>query len=146
MADELSNLRVRLDKDQRTILDNISTKNFEECKKATRDSIERDRLHTTIVNMCAFAFSEDGPLAATGYHFITVEPLYEYRKEKGNKIFDLVIYNKEFKRSILIECKSSIGDPRFAVLNPLRDQIDTVVQHKKTWRRKLVEKSMISSM
>ena len=80
--------------------------------------------------MCAFAFSEHGPLSRTGYHFITVEPLYKYRGQKGNKIFDLVIYNKEAMRAILIECKSSIGDPRPAVLNPLKDQIQTVMSHR----------------
>ena len=131
MSEEFTNVRSRLDSDRRQVLDNIYNKNLDECKKVDKANIEKDKQHSTIVNMCAFAFSEHGPLTSTGYHFITVEPLYRYRGEKGNKIFDLVIYNKEAMRAILIECKSSIGDARPALLNPLKDQIQNVIKHKR---------------
>lgn len=121
--------RLNLKKPQRDILDKIFERNSEECKKVARDEITIDLRHTTIVNICAFAFSESGPLVSTGYHYITVEPLYKFRGEKGNKIFDLVIYNKDQKRAILIECKSSIGRPK-DVLKDLKDQIDNAIAHK----------------
>ncbi|AFU57458.1 hypothetical protein Ngar_c05150 [Candidatus Nitrososphaera gargensis Ga9.2] len=52
-------------------------------------------------------------------------------EREGNKIFDLVIYNRESKRAIMIECKSSIGDARKSVLTPLADQIKNVQDYKK---------------
>ncbi|MEP0826135.1 MAG: hypothetical protein HRF40_11680 [Nitrososphaera sp.] len=131
-SEDFSKYREKLAKDQRTILDNLLLKHSTECKKSLLNEIQRDQVHSMIVNMCAFAFSESGPLTSTGYHFITVDPLYRYRGEKeGNKIFDLVIYNRESKRAIMIECKSSIGDARKSVLTPLADQIKNVQDHKK---------------
>ncbi len=131
-SEDFNKYREKLAKDQRTILDNLLQKHSTECKKSFLNEIQRDQVHSMIVNMCAFAFSESGPLTATGYHFITVDPLYKYRGEKeGNKIFDLVIYNREAKRAILIECKSSIGDARKSVLTPLVHQIGNVEDHKK---------------
>jgi hypothetical protein len=130
MLEEFTKYREKLTKDQRKILDNFHNKNNEVCKKAIKNAITTDQRHSIILNMCAYAFSEGGPLRQTGYHYITVDPLYKYRGEEGSKIFDLVLYNKEYKRAILIECKSSIGDPRRSVLNPLKDQIDNVKNHK----------------
>lgn len=130
MQDAYTKFRSGLkNKQQRDILDKIKERNLDECKKATKDQITSDVQHTVIVNMCAYAFSENGPLITTGYHYITVEPLYRFRGEKGNKIFDLVIYNKEQKRAILIECKSSIGRPN-VILDDLKEQIDNANRHK----------------
>lgn len=129
MQDDYTKFRGNLQKPQREILDKIYKRNLDECNKATKNQITIDHQHTIILNICAYAFSESGPLASTGYHYITVEPLYKYRGEKGNKIFDLVLYNKEQKRAILIECKSSIGRSR-DILNDLQDQIDNTIRHK----------------
>lgn len=130
MPDAYPKFRSALRKPQRDILDKIHERNLDDCKKATKNQITSDLRHTTIVNICAYAFSESGPLVSTGYHYITVEPLYKFRGEKGNKIFDLVIYNKDQRRAILIECKSSIGKPR-DVLNDLKDQIENAMELKK---------------
>src|SRR5690606_19800997 len=131
-SEDFSKFREKLAKDHRTVLDSLLQKHSTECKKSFLNEIQRDQVHSMIVNMCAFAFSESGPLTSTGYHFITVDPLYKYRGEKeGNKIFDIVIYNRESKRAIMIECKSSIGDARKSVLAPLADQIRNVRDHKK---------------
>ena len=129
MSDEFTKFRSALKKEQRDLLDKILKIYSDECKKTVREEITTDQRHSSILNMCAFAFSENGPLAKTGYHFIRVEPLYEFRGEKGNKIFDLVLYNKAQKRAILIECKSSIGKPK-AILNDLLEQIQNTENHK----------------
>ena len=116
-------------KEQREVLDRLLHKHSEECKKAINAEIDTDQRHTTILNMCAYAFSESGPLRTTGYHFIRVEPLYDYRGEKGNKIFDLVLYNNQNKKAILIECKSRMGTPG-DILKDLADQIANTNDHK----------------
>lgn len=130
MSEDFARFRDKLEKEQKTILDNILKKTTDDCKKSIKDEITRDQLHSMLVNMCAYAFSESGPLIETGYHFVTVEPLYRFRGEKGNKIFDLVLYNREQKIAILIECKSSISDSA-EVLRALNDQITNTQFHRK---------------
>lgn len=130
MVDEFNSFRDKLSKDQKIILEKFLSTAIIECHKLHEDEIERDRTHTDMVNMCAFAFSLDGPLVDTGYQFIETEPLFHLRGIKGNKIFDLVLYNKSLKKAILIECKSSISDPRTSVLKPLKEQIENANNHK----------------
>ncbi|WP_148680845.1 hypothetical protein [Candidatus Nitrososphaera gargensis] len=84
-SEDFSKYREKLAKDQRTILDNLLQKHSAECKKSFLNEIQRDQVHSMIVNMCASAFSESGPLTSTGYHFITVDPLYRYRGERGQQ-------------------------------------------------------------
>lgn len=134
MTEDYIKFRDKLSSDRKKILDGILKNTSEDCIKVQKEEIQRDRNHTDLVNMCAFAFSENGPLSDTGYHFITVEPLYRLRMINGgtigNKIFDLVIYNNNQKKAILIECKTSISNPRKDVLEPLKQQIKTVIKNK----------------
>jgi hypothetical protein len=132
MVDEYNTFKEKLTKDQKTILDKILNISLDDCHKLHQGEIDRDRTHTDMVNICAYAFSLSGPLADTGYQFVETEPLFSIRGIKGNKIFDLVLYNKTLKRAILIECKSSISDPRTSVLNPLKDQMKNALTNKKT--------------
>ena len=129
--EEFNKYREKLAKEQQRILDKLLEKHSSECKKSFIEEIQRDQYHSTIVNICAYAFSESGPLAATGYHFITVDPLYKLRGEQGNKIFDILLYNRESRRAVLIECKSSIGKPQPDVLSPLMEQIANVRKHSR---------------
>ena len=66
-----------------------------------------------------------------GTHFITVDPLFKFRTVPGSKVFDVLIYNKETKSAILIECKSSIGNAARDVLKPAKEQIQNAINHKK---------------
>jgi hypothetical protein len=129
MSEEFSKYKDKLSKDQKDILDKLLQKHTDECEKLFFKEIQLDREHSTIVNMIAYAFSEVGPLSSTGYHFITVDPLYKYRGEKGNKIFDIVLYNRESKRAIMIECKSSIGKAHRDVIVPATDQVENTNNH-----------------
>lgn len=130
MSDAFDLLKGKLSKEHQSILERLQKRKFDECRKIIIDEIETDKLHSDIINICAYAFSESGPLSNTGYHFITVDPLYNTRDEKGNKIFDILLFNKDDKRAILIECKTSVSNTS-SLMNDLMDQINNSKRHLK---------------
>lgn len=129
--EEFNKLRSSLDKDRRGVLDRFLERHCKECEQSVRDEIDSDKRHVAITNLVAFAFSKSGPLRTTGYGFIKTEPLFRFRTEEGNKIFDIVLYSQKTKRAILIEVKSSIEEPRRDVIIPLKDQIANARNHWK---------------
>jgi len=67
------------------------------------------------MKLCGKAFL-DTPLSInSGYEFYFPEPLIDLNVDLSvNPIFDLLLFNSKEKRTILIECKSSIGQhPKF---------------------------------
>ncbi|WP_415282233.1 hypothetical protein [Candidatus Nitrososphaera sp. FF02] len=127
--EEFQKLRTSLDRDRKEILDRFLERHSKECEQSVRDEIDSDKRHVAIINLIAFAFSESGPLRSTGYHFMKTEPLFRYRAQEGNKIFDIVLYSQKTKRAVLVEVKSSIEEPRRDALLPLKDQIANARNH-----------------
>src|SRR5439155_25849860 len=73
--------------------------------------LERQKRHDDLLTVAASAFAPGGRLRrATGYEFITCEPLVEL-KEQGCKSFDVLVANREQGVGIFPECKSSIANP-----------------------------------
>lgn len=75
--------------------------------------IDNHKNHQEIVQLCAKSFADTELVKKTGYEFYFAEPLIECGKEKkGNRSFDLLLYNESTHQAILISCKSSISDPK----------------------------------
>lgn len=75
--------------------------------------IDTDKKHQEIVQLCAKSFAETELAKKTGYEFYFAEPLIEFGDEKkGNRSFDLLLYNETTHQAILISCKSSIAEPK----------------------------------
>ena len=58
MSSEFDKIRNSVDRQHKEILDRLLRRYSEECQQAIKDEIEKDKRHTRMVNMCAFAFSE----------------------------------------------------------------------------------------
>lgn len=88
------------------------------------ESIKADIEHHELMKICGQVFANNSPVSLnTGYRFFCTEPLVEFSSdEKGNRVFDLLILNKEENASIFVECKSSFGkDKTGKVISQVED-------------------------
>jgi len=87
--------------------------------------ISTDSEHLEMVQACSRAFCGTELSQISGFQFFCAEPLVEFGGlKKGNKSFDLLLYNEQSKKAIFIECKSSIKKD----IKPLISEIDQSFQ------------------
>jgi hypothetical protein len=88
---------------------------FPDKETLIKTDLETNEKHHELMKLCAKAFL-DTPLSINSeYEFYFPEPLIDLNADFSvNKIFDLLLYNAKENRTILIECKSSVGQhPKF---------------------------------
>ena len=101
-------------------------------------AISIDTEHLRMVQTCSRAFCGTELAEKSGFHFFCAEPLIEFGGLKvGNKSFDLLLFNEERKKIILIECKSSIGD-----IKTLKTEIEQSIQLVEQNKEYLAERVM----
>ncbi len=100
-----------------------SQKNFLEASK--RNSIETDRRHRGMVNVCVAPFTEKGSLINAGYQFIRASPLAEFHIP--NVDFLLFKQTQRAKIAILGEAKGSISNPD-KIINEFQSRIEIINQ------------------
>jgi len=94
-----------------------------------KSEIDIDRKHIEMVNYCTNLFLPHTILfEATGYSLMLYEPLINMNIPN----FDIAVYNKDEKILILIECKSSLSNPKKKIgdikksINSTQNNIDNI--------------------
>lgn len=91
------------------------------------EEINRDKEHHNLVKLCAKSFAETDLSLQSGYVFYFAEPLVEFgHLEKGNKSFDLLLFNERDQSAIFVECKTSIPTKAQRILKEVEDAINLV--------------------
>jgi len=94
------------------------------CKGTIEKAIATDLAHLQLVSLCINPFTENSTIGC-GYLFIRTDPLLSV----GEKIPDVLLYHSGDKLVVLVECKSSVADPRKEV-GEILSKVETARRHK----------------
>jgi len=138
--DEYKKLKDQINTDeQEEWLESLKEDEYEEAlefrKTEIKDSLDDDGFHMEMIQSVAAAFLKGSDISEdTGYNFLFTEPLVE----KGEKNFDVLIYNTESNSAVFIECKSSISDRSMnGVLEDTEEAIEAVEENKEYLERQI---------
>ncbi|MFB6213665.1 MAG: hypothetical protein ABEJ07_03845 [Candidatus Nanohaloarchaea archaeon] len=138
--DEYQKLKDQINTDeQKEWLESLKEEEFEEAfdfrKNEIKESLEDDGFHMEMIQSVAAAFLKGSDISEeTGYNFLFTEPLVE----KGEKNFDVLIYNTESNSAVFVECKSSISDRSMnGVLEDTEQAIEAVEEHEEYLERQI---------